>query len=160
MKPKLFAFLLLLGGITGCGPKSAFNYSEAIVRIEKSMEPDAKTADEELGRLLMNGNYDSAVVVTRRMENLVAGKQKEVEQLEMPRVKEADNFRRAAIRYFSYIKGLYTAYKRYAMQTNEEDRETERKRLLRIIEDKSDAIENMQRAQRKYAEANGFRIKD
>jgi vacuolar-type H+-ATPase subunit I/STV1 len=158
MKPGLLILLLLLTGMTACKSKSAFAYSEAIVKIQRTLDPGIIATENQFSDFLTKGNYDSAAAVSGRMESLVDSKLKEVEKLETPNVKEADNFRRAVIRYFSYLKSIYTAYKRYAIQTNDEDREAERLKLLRVIDDKEEAIEDIQKAQAKYAQANGFRI--
>lgn len=159
MRLKLLVFLLLATALFACQNRAAFKYSEAIVSIEQSMAPDMNKAEEELADLLTQNDFDSVAIVAGQMENLADRKLKEVEQLKVPDAKDAALFRRASIRFFTYIKNLYAGYRQYAQQTNEEDREVERKRLLRIMDDKNNAIENMQRAQRRYAEANGFRIK-
>lgn len=158
MNFRIFIALFLLLVITSCRSKSAFNYNQAIVQIEKSIEADIVGAEDKLSYYLTNDIYDSALVITQRMEDLVDSKIKEVEMLETPKVKEADNFRAATLRYFSYIKSIYTAYKDYILQASEEDREQARTRLLAVVDNKEKAVYEMQQAQQKYAQANGFGI--
>lgn len=160
MKLRSVLFFFLLAGCITCRSKSAFEYSERIVRTERSLAPDIERTEDQVGNFFTEENYDSAVIVSRRMEDIIGSKIEEIEKLEPPHVKEADNFKRASLKYFSYIKSIYTAYRRYAMQTNEEDRETERLRLVKIVNEKKEAIEDMQRAQSKYAKANGFRVNE
>jgi hypothetical protein len=158
MKLKSVLFFFLLTGLIACKSKSAFNYSEKIVKIEKSLIPDIERTETQVSGFFSRESYDSAVIVSKRMEDLVDSKIKEIEKFEPPHVNGADNFKQAALKYFSYMKNIYTSYKRYAMQTNEEDREKERQQLLKIVDEKEEAIADMQRAQSRYAEANGLRV--
>jgi len=158
MKVRIVAAILFIFALTSCRSKSAFNYSQAIVKIEQSMGPDIVTTEEKLDTYLTNGSYDSALVASQRMEIIVDNKIKEVEALKTPDVKEADNFRAATLRYFSYIKSIYTAYNDFILQASEEDREQARIRLLAVVDKKATALQDMQQAQLKYAQANGFRL--
>lgn len=147
-----------LFAIISCKSKSAFNYSQAIVKIEKSMESDVISAETRITDYLTREIYDSALVATERMESIADSKLKEVEALETPKVEEADNFRHAAIRYFSYIRSVYTAYKDYILQASVEDREAARLRMMKVLDEKNNTLKNMQDAQRKFAKANGFKL--
>lgn len=158
MKLRSIILLLLLVGIVACKSNPAFDYSEAIVKIERSLTSDISLADDQIGGYLKTGKFDSAAIASKRMEDLLNSKLEEVKKLQPPGVKEAGQFQKAAIRYFTYMKNIYTSYKDYSMQTTDNGRETERQKLLRIVNDKERVVEDMQRAQRKYAEANGFRI--
>jgi hypothetical protein len=151
---------LLIIFMLGCKSKVAFNYSQTIVKIEKSLEPDVVNASEKITGYLEDGDFDSVALVSAGMEKLVESKLKEVQQLEAPPVEEGENFKRASIRYFSYMRDTYTAYRKFGEQTTEEAREEERKKLLRFVNDARNAVEQMQAAQRKFAAANNFRIED
>ena len=158
MRLKSILVLLLLVGLISCKSKSAFEYSESIVKIERSLSNDITEAEMKIGDHLRNEQYDSAASISKNMEDLVGTKLKEVEKLDVPKVKEADQFQKAAIRYFAYMKSIYTSYKNYALQTTDEGRESERQKLLAVVGEKEQVIDDMQRAQKKYAEANGFKI--
>ena len=160
MKSRLLLLFFLLTGLIACKSKSAFNYSEKIVKTERSLVPDIEKTENEVAGFFSRESYDSAVTVCARMESIVDSKIKEIEKLEPPRVKEADNFKQATLKYFSYMKSIYTAYREYAMQTNEEDREKERQQLIKIVDEKEEAIADMQRVQSKYAKANGLRMEN
>ncbi len=92
------------------------------------------------------------------MEKLVDAKLKEVKDEPAPDAKEADNFKEACIKYFGYIKSMYTGYKNYGSAKTAEDRATEMAKLQEIVAGKTAAIADMQRVQRKYADANGFKL--
>jgi len=97
-------------------------------------------------------------MMSQQMESLADSTLKEIQKLEAPRVKEGDNFKKAAVRYFSYIKNIYTSFNRFVMAATDEQKEIERERLAKIIKDKKETTEAMQEAQRKFAAANDFRI--
>jgi len=144
--------------ITGCKSKSAFNYSENIVKLEKSLVPDMESTEKKVEKYINADQFDSIAPAGAYMESLVQKKMDEINKIPVPRAKEADNFKRAALRYFEYIKKMYTGYKNLGNAKAGEERENVIKDLQELIEGKQAAINEMQRAQRKYAEANGFRI--
>lgn len=161
MKSIVYAlFPLLLTGLVACKSKSARDFSEKIVSVENSLIPDITKTENQVSKFFAEQNYDSAAIVSRRMEDIIANKIEEVEKLEPPHVAEADNFKKAFIKYFEYMKSIYTGYKLYAMQTNDEDRAAEWQKFLTLVKGKDDAIEDVQRAQAKFAKANGFRIEN
>ena len=69
-----------------------------------------------------------------------------------------DNFRDASIRYFEFMKSMYTGYKTYARAGSDEARNEELTKLQELLSKKDAAIRDMQTAQKKYADANGFKI--
>lgn len=158
MKLNQLAAILLLTGFLSCKSKTAFDYSEAIVKMENELSADLVKADLKVSKYLDAKNTDSAVVMTKQMESLADSKLKEIQNLEAPKVKEGDNFKKAAVRYFSYIKSIYISFNRFTMAANDEQKEIERERLAKIIKDKKEATDAMQEAQRKFAAANDFRI--
>lgn len=154
LKPGLIILFLLM--LFGCKPKAALEFNEKINAIEASLLNDVKTTDDNVSVFFERQQYDSAAASSQRMEELVAVKLKEVESLQVPNVKEGDNLKKAAIRYFSYMKKIYGTYKTFALQPTEE----ERRNLVRVSEGAKDALEDIQNAQKKYAKANGFRIEN
>lgn len=149
---------LLLMILISCRSKTAFDYSEAIVKMENELSADIAKADLKVTEYLDAKKTDSAIMMSQQMESLVDSKLNEIQKLEAPKVKEGDNFKKAAVRYFSYIKTIYTSFNRFTMAATDEQKEIERERLAKIIKDKKEATDAMQEAQRKFAAANDFRI--
>jgi hypothetical protein len=158
MKFKLFVVFLLSAGIISCKSKSAFKYSEKLVEIERSMSPEIASTEEKFGQFITDEKYDSGYAISQRMEELADTKLKEVERLEPPDVKEAAAFKKTALRYFGYIKGLYTHYKSYAKNAAGEGREKELASLQKFLNDRNDILSEMKDAQIRFAKANGFRL--
>jgi hypothetical protein len=159
MKLTQVSTALLLMVMISCKSKTAFDYSETIVKMENELSADIAKVDQKVTQYLAAKQTDSAVMMTRQMESLADGKLKAIQSLEAPKVNEGDNFKKAAVRYFSYIKSIYTSLNRLTMAATDEQKEIERGRLAKIIKDKKEVGDAMQEAQRKFAAANDFSIK-
>jgi hypothetical protein len=160
MKLSIVVAVVLLATVSGCKSKTAFNYSEKIVKLERDLGPHIEKADEQMAKYLETQTYDSVISISTRMENMVDSKLEVIKNSQPPSVAEADNFKKAAIRYFNYMKSMYTSYKNFASQTEEEGKEKARQQLVSLAGQGEDEVKNMQMAQRKYASANNFKIKE
>ena len=154
---RLFAVLLLVS-LVSCQSRSAFDYSEAIVRMERELSADIAEADQKLLAYMDAKKSDSAVLMSKHMEDLAEDKLSEVEKLKVPLVNEGDNFKKSAVRYFAYIKSIYTAFRKFTTAESDSEKEKERKKLAKIIGEKKEITKAMQEAQRKFAAANNFLI--
>lgn len=160
MIKKILLGLVIVAGLASCKSKDAFNYSESFVKKEKSLLPDITRTEDDVKRFLAAEQYDSIAIAGERMEKIVDAKLKEVKNEPAPSVKEGDNFKEAGIKYFQFIKSMYTGYKDYGNAKTPEDRDAEMSKLRDIVEKKTKAIEDMQAAQRKFADANGFKLEN
>lgn len=154
--PALLA--LLLTSLFSCKSKTAFDYSQQIVKMETELSADIAVADKRVSKFLEAEQNDSAMVIAQHMEDLADKKLKEIQSLAVPDVEEGENFKKEAIRYFSYLKAIYTSFNRFTTATTDEAKETERSRLVKIVNEKEEATKALQVAQQKFAAANNFRI--
>ncbi|MBK7433958.1 MAG: hypothetical protein IPI66_08705 [Chitinophagaceae bacterium] len=150
--------LLLVAGFAACKSKDAFNYSQEFVKKERSLLPDINKTEDNVKRYIAAEQYDSIAIAGANMEKIVDAKLKEIRDEPAPKAKEADNFKEAGIKYFLFIKSMYTGYKDFGNAKTPEDRETEMNKLRELVDKKTDAVNDMQAAQRKYADANGFKL--
>ncbi|MBK6936107.1 MAG: hypothetical protein IPH18_03925 [Chitinophagaceae bacterium] len=155
---KLFIALFLFTGLVACKSKSAYNYNHEVLKLEKSLEADIKATENNVERYIGEDNYDSIAVAGKKMEQLVQQKIDIINDKPAPKVKEGDNFKAASLRYFRFIKSMYTGYKELGLAKTEEARETVKDDLRKLIGEKDAAIQDMQSAQKKYAAANGFKV--
>lgn len=159
MKPILAFTLIILVSLAGCKSNSAYSFSERIVQLERNMVPDIERTESNVEQYLNAGNYDSVAVAGERMESII---QKSIDTLNKtppPSVSGAVDFKTASITYFKFLKSIYTSYRNYGLQTTDEGRELEKTKLLQLVDKKQQAVADMQAAQKKYADANGFKIK-
>lgn len=162
MRKNLFLTALLFAGLVACksNSKSAFNYSQDIVAKERSLTTDITETEGLVEKFAGAGQFDSVAAVSARMENKVQKKIDEISALKVPDAKEADNFRDAALKYFKYIKRIYTAYKAVGEAPTAEERQKLVEDMQEVAGKKQDVIDDMQKAQKKYAEANGFKVEN
>ena len=158
MKYKLFITTFFLIALVSCNSKKALKYSQTIVKLERSLMTDIEQTENKVEQFANEQNYDSIIAVADRMEKIIDGKLQEVTTLPAPKAKEAENFKQASIRYFSYLKSIYTSYKKFGLAQSDDARQREMENLQEIVARKSEAVNEMQSAQKKYADANGFKI--
>jgi hypothetical protein len=158
MKLQSTLTVFLLTFLFSCKSKTPYDYNQQIVQMEAELSAAIAKADKKVSKFLESQQNDSAIIVTKQMEELADSKLKEVQRLKAPNVEEGDNFKKEAVRYFSYLKSIYTSFKRFSMATTDEAKETERRSLVRIVNEKEEATKALQAAQQKFAAANNFRI--
>ena len=158
MRNVILLLLLFTNGLFGCQSKSAFDYSQLIVQMETELSSAIAIADERVGAFLDNNQTDSAILLSQHMEELADNKLKEIQKLEAPDVEEGENFKKAAVQYFVYLKAVYSSFKKFTMASNETEKENEREKLARMVGQKEQVTKELQEAQQKFAKANNFRI--
>ena len=161
MLRKLIIFATLVAGLAACKSKSkaAYNYSSDIVAKENSLRPEVRATESNVTKYYEAEQYDSIAVAGENMESLVQKTIDEINAMPVPKAKEADNFKAAVIRYFTFIKSLYTDYKEFGRASTDEKRQELMLDIQKIVSQKQGHLDEMQKAQRKYAEANGFKVK-
>ncbi len=158
MLKKLFPVIIMALSLAACKSKSAFNYSQEFVKKEQSLTNDIRTTEDNVKTFFNNQQFDSIAAAGARMEKLVDAKLAEIKSQPAPDAKEAESFKSACIRYFEFIKSVYTSYKEYGNAATPEQRETILTRIKEIADKRSVEISNVQSAQKKFADANGFKI--
>ena len=158
MLKKLSIGLLLLACLAGCKSKTAFNYNEDFVKKEKSLEPAISSTETRVSGYKANEQWDSIAMAGEKMETMIGDIVKDIKDKPAPDVKEGQNFKDAGIRYFEFMKSIYTVYKDYGRETTPEGRDAQLQRIQDMVGKKQAEIDNIQSAQQKFAEANGFKI--
>lgn len=155
-------FVLLLTGIlvTSCNTNSsAYKFSETIVGKEKSLEYEIGHTEQKVKDYISEGHYDSMAIISERMGKLVGDKLNEIKAMDPPNAKYAADFKKDAVDYFAFMKSVYTSYVKYAKAGTEDLRDEEMTHLQEIIGKKGEVVRNMQQSQKRFAEANGFKVK-
>lgn len=154
----LFFIAVLFTGLIACKSKSAYNYSQNLVALEKSLSLIINPADEKVGAFVEANKFDSIAITGADMENQVQKKIDEINAIPIPKAKEADNFKAAMLTYFTFIKNLFSGYKKYGMAKTDEERQQIAIEQQKLVAEKPAVINEIQRVQKKYAEANGFKV--
>lgn len=158
MGKKLLIACLLFTSLIACKSKSAFDYSQNVVAKERSLEKYISETEDKVEKYADKEQFDSIAVAGEKMEKMIQDKIDEINAMDVPKAKEADNFKAAIMKYFNYMKSIYTGYKNVGRAASAEERTTLVLQLQKLVGEKQAAISDMQRAQKKYAEANGFKV--
>lgn len=159
IRKTIFA-ILIITFFASCDSRTAFKYSESIVKKEQSLSASISTTEDKVGSFLKEEKYDSVTVVAEKMEQAVDKVLTEIKNEPAPDVKESGPFKEASIKYFSFIKSLYTSYKELGSAPSAEAREAVMVKLQKLVGEKTAVINEMQRTQKKFAEANGFKLEN
>lgn len=130
-----------------------------IVSKQKALSESIDHTEPLLKQYFTSFQYDSIVSVSGRIEKKIDSIIKTVKNKPVPPVKQGENFKKAALNYFSYMKNIYTSYKNYGLQTSPEGRQIQREIMSKMIAQEDMVIADMQKAQRVFAKDNGFKIR-
>ncbi|WP_255153771.1 hypothetical protein [Ferruginibacter sp. HRS2-29] len=157
LKKILFASMLLLA-IVGCKTKTAFNYNEDFVKKEKELMPEMTKTENSVRKFLASEQFDSIGAAGAHMEKLIDAQLQKINDSPAPDVPGSEDFKKACVRYFSFIKSMYTGYKNFGYAKTDESRNEEMTKLRDIVNEKTTEMAAIKNAQLKYSSANGFKI--
>ncbi|MFI5185672.1 MAG: hypothetical protein ACHQF0_03055 [Chitinophagales bacterium] len=159
MKPKtVFTIAVICFFVIGCKSKIAMDYNDMIVKKQKNLGTSMDQAEPNLKNYFASYAYDSIAGVSSRMEAKIDLVIRDIKNTPAPKVRQGENFKKAAISYFVYVKSIYTSYKNYGLQTTPEGRKFQLQVMSTVISQEDNAIAEMQEAQRIFAKDNGFKI--
>ena len=142
----------------GCKSKIAMDYNNTIAKKQKSLGKSMDEAEPNLKNYFASFEYDSIASVSSRIEAKIDSIIKEIKNVPAPNVKEGENFKKAALTYFDYMKSIYTSYKNYGLQTTPEGRQIQLQIMSLVVSKEDNMIADMQEAQRIFAKDNDFKI--
>ncbi len=155
----LFTIATICFFAIGCKSTIAKDYNDMIVKKQKSLAVSIDQNEPKLRDYFANYEYDSIASVSGRMEAEIDSIIKDITSRPVPKVKQGENFKKASLNYFDYMKTLYTAYKNYGSQTTPEGRIVGREVIARVTPEEDLMIAQLKEAQRIFAKDNGFKIK-
>src|ERR1700712_5632371 len=111
MFKKYFFSLCIFCLLASCNSQSAFKYSQDIVQKEQGLTADITLTENKIGDFLKEQKYDSVSAAASRMENIVDKVLTDIKKQPASDAKEADAFKEASVKYFAFIKSMYTGYR-------------------------------------------------
>jgi hypothetical protein len=142
----------------GCKSKIAMNYNDMIVEKQKTLAKNMDHAEPLLKTYFSSYQYDSIASVSASMETKIDTIIKQIAKKPAPTVKQGENFKKAALHYFDYMRSIYTSYKNYGLQNSPEGRQIQLQIMTMIINNEDKMVAEMQKAQKIFAKDNGFKI--
>lgn len=160
MLKKLITIVTMLVSLAACKSKSnlALNYNQDFVAKDNSLQPEEQATEDNVTRYYNAGQYDSIAVAGKNMEAALQKAIDEISAIPVPQSKGGESFKAATIRYFNFFKSIYTRYKEYGYAGTDEKRTEIITVIQKLISQRPDIMDDMHSEQRKYADANGFRL--
>jgi hypothetical protein len=149
---------LLLTFFSSCNAKSAFNYSQEVVKTEKALVPQIEETEKKVAEYFPLQKFDSIALVSRKMEVSVQNAMDHLDNLPVPDAKEADAFKAGFMKYFRFMKSVYTGYRKVAEAKTEEERNKYLAEVQLIPAKRLEVQNEIKAVQQKYADANGFKL--
>src|SRR5689334_10184145 len=154
----VFAIAVVCCFAIGCKSKMAVDYNNLIVKEQQSLAKSMEQTEPQLKNYFANYEYDSIASVSSRMEAKIDSIIHDIQNRPAPKVKQGENFKKAALNYFDYMKTIYTSYKNYGLQITPQGRQTQLQIMSLVIDQEDKMIADMQQAQKIFAKDNGFKI--
>ncbi|RYD85418.1 MAG: hypothetical protein EOP54_31330 [Sphingobacteriales bacterium] len=160
MIKKFLLPLMIVISLVSCKGKDAFKYSQDFVKEEQAIAPEMMKTETAIAGFIAKEQFDSVVAVSSRMESRIQESISAFSSKPAPDAKEAENFKAAGIKYLNYIKNVYSVYIEYGKASTDDIRNEALVKMQDLVAKKSTVISDMQSAQKKFANANGFRIEN
>jgi len=155
----VFTIAIICFFAIGCKSKLALDYNNMIVKSQQELARSMDKTEPLLKNYFANYEYDSISSVSSRMEAKIDSILREIQKKPAPKVKQGENFKKAALNYFDYMKTIYTSYKNYGAEGTPEGRIIGLAVISKVTNSEDKAIADMRQAQRIFAKDNGFKIK-
>lgn len=158
MLKRIFLGSILLMSLVACKSKtkSARDYNNGMVNLEAKLEPLIIATENDVEKYLTAEEYDKVAAAGEKLEGIIQGKIDSISKEPAPKVKQAEEFKAAYIKYFRFIKSMYTGYKRLGNAVSQEERDAVIGDLQTMLAEREKTISDLQSAQKKFASANGF----
>lgn len=160
MIKNIFITVIAIFSLGACKYNNAFKYSEDFVASEKKLIPNIERTENSVERYIDKGHYDSIVFVSEKMEMQIDSLIVTLKAKPAPDAKLGEKFKADVVRYFIFLKSIYTSYKNYGKATTDEGRNEELKKMQQIASKKEEVIKAVQQSQSEYAKENGFKIEN
>jgi len=154
----VFAIVVICCFAIGCKSKMALDYNNMIVKNQQTLAKSMEQTEPQLKNYFAKYEYDSIASISSKMETRIDSIIHHIQQTPAPKVKQGDNFKKAALNYFDYMKTIYTSYKNYGSESTPEGRIIGLAVISRVTNNEDKAITDMRQAQRIFANDNGFKI--
>lgn len=161
---KLFSVHVLLlavsiAALSGCNKKAkARDYSNKMTDIETTLHQHIKEAEPKIGEYYKNQEWNKMDNEAKKMEDDIEQKLSEIKNEAAPDVPGAADYKKASVKYFTFLKTAYSIYRKIAKAETDQERDAELENLKKIYAQRVDVSNEMKEAQRKFADANGEKI--
>ncbi|MDH7463442.1 hypothetical protein QEG73_19235 [Chitinophagaceae bacterium 26-R-25] len=155
---RTYPLLLVAILFAACNAISARSYNNMCVAKENALIPQIEATESSVGTFAQENKFDSVAAVSQRMVASIDKTIGEIEKAPLPSVNGSEDFKKAYLDYFRYMKKVYIGYKKWGLAKNDEERNTEIQNVRALIKTQSMVLVKMQSAQRKFAADNNLTL--
>lgn len=138
-------------------PVTAQGYYEKVIDLEETMSEPLLRTEAEIQARSDKSDFDGVAKSAKAMEDTVDTRIRALKR--MPPVgKGGEDFKLVAVRYFEYVKSIYTAYKNIGLAKTDDARNEAAKKMQTIINAQPGVMQNLNSIQAKFAGDNNFTI--
>ena len=138
-------------------PATASEFYERVAELEETMSEPLLTTEAEIKARGDKQDFEGIVKSAKKMEDTVDVRINAIKN--MPPVGHGgEDFKTMAVRYFEFIKSIYTGYRKIGEATTEEDRVKAADEMATIINNQQAVLDNLHIQQERYAANNHFVI--
>lgn len=135
---------------------TAKQYSDEVVTMQQSLAEPIRTAENEIKNFGDNSNYAGLAGVGGKMESLLQGKIDTLNNIKTSSFTGGDDFKIVVIRYFEYLKDVYSTYKQIGNAPDQAARLKLTNDMYQKLSAQPDVEERMKASQTRFAAMNGF----
>ena len=154
----VLTFALSCSCLGGCKSKIAMDYNNMILKNQQELNKCIDETEPNLKNYFASYEYDSIASLSARMEAKIDSIVAAIKKTPAAKVQQGENFKKAALSYFGFMKSIYTSYRNYGLQTTPEGRQFQLQVMSTMTNQEDKAIADMQKAQKIFAKDNGFKI--
>ncbi|MFC4263063.1 hypothetical protein ACFOWM_09250 [Ferruginibacter yonginensis] len=158
---RLLVSLLLLGCIyfTSCSTAGeAKDYNDHLIATQTKILPMVTKTDVAIREHIINNQMDSVATAAAAMMQVINTEMIALQNEKVPSLVGAEDYKKAFVEYFKYLKNIYTSYKMWGKATTEAAR-TEAFTLIEKYENQEDDyLRYMQKTQKIFAEKHHLKV--
>jgi hypothetical protein len=158
---KYILFIVFAGFLLpGCKSNVAVKYNDMIVQEQNKVKAGMDETEPRLKNYFATFEYDSIVTLSTRMEAKIDSVIQKVKKEPAPKANQGENFKKAVLNYFDYLKLVYATYKDYGSQTSAEGRMYAGQDVNMLRSKEIKMFTDMLEAQTIFAKDNNFKIRN
>ncbi|MFT4094136.1 MAG: hypothetical protein QM640_10900 [Niabella sp.] len=144
---------------TGTRPLTAQEYNDKVIDLEESMSEPLLKTEAELKARSDKDDFAGMAQSAKAMEDTVDLRINALKKMDAVG-KGGEDFKTVAVRYFEYLKSIYTGYRNIAEAKTDEAKKEASEKMTNILSAQPGVMENLRNTQNKYAADNGFVISE
>ncbi len=146
--------------LLACKSDVARKYNDMIVQQQNKLKAGMDEAEPKLKNYFASFEYDSIVSISTRMESRIDSIIQKIKTEPAPKAEQGENFKKAVLNYFDYVKSVYANYKNYGLQDNPKGRLYAVQDIAMILKQENKIFDDMLKAQSIFARDNNFKIRE